>query len=50
VSLFADDFAWYDWTMPEPIRDKAAAKEYFGNWIRAFPDMRITKTELVRGR
>jgi len=49
VSLFADDFAWYDWTMPEPIRDKAAAKEYFGNWIRAFPDMRTTKVEFVVG-
>jgi steroid delta-isomerase-like uncharacterized protein len=49
VDLFADDFAWYDWTMQEPIRDKRAAREYFQSWGRAFPDMKTTRQELVVG-
>jgi predicted ester cyclase len=43
TNMFADNFVWYDWTMPEPIRDKEGAKAYFGAWMTAFPDMR-TKT------
>ena len=26
VALLADDFVWSDWTLPEPIRDKEAAR------------------------
>ena len=26
VNLLADDFVWYDWTTPQPIRDKKAAR------------------------
>ncbi len=50
VAMFADDFAWYDWSMPEPIRDRDAAKEYFGEWMRAFPDMRTTSANTVVGQ
>ena len=39
VALFAKDFVWYDWTTPEPIKDKKAAREYFNSWAKAFPDM-----------
>src|SRR6266571_4949579 len=43
VDLFADDFVWYDWTRPEPVRDKQAARDHFNVYITAVPDM-VTKT------
>jgi predicted ester cyclase len=46
VNQFADDFVWHDWTQPEPIRDKEAAKKYFSSWSRAFPDM--TSKQIAR--
>ena len=49
VDLFADDFVWTDWSMPEPIRDKAAAAEYFDGWITALPDMTVTTVARVVG-
>jgi steroid delta-isomerase-like uncharacterized protein len=49
LSLFADDFVWYDWTVPEPIRDKEGARQYFNSWVTAFPDMRIKVTNRVVG-
>jgi len=49
VSLFADDFVWNDWTVPEPIRDKQGARAYFDGWITAFPDMRVKQTNRVVG-
>lgn len=49
VSVFADQFEWRDWTMPEPIRDKEAARRYFQNWIGAFPDMKTTSVRRVVG-
>jgi steroid delta-isomerase-like uncharacterized protein len=49
VSLFADDFAWYDWTLPEPIRDKEGARRYFNSWMTAFPDMLTKQTSRVIG-
>lgn len=49
VSLFADDFVWVDWTVPEPIRDGASAREYFNGWMTAIPDMRVKLTSRVVG-
>jgi len=49
VSLFADDFALYDWTIPEPIRDKEGVRQYFSAWMTAFPDMRVKQTSRVVG-
>lgn len=49
VSLFADDFTWVDWTLPEPIRDRAGAKKYFNGWTTAFPDMRVKTVSRVVG-
>ncbi len=43
ADVLADDVVWYDWTLPEPIHGKPAAKAYFASWVTAFPDMR-TKT------
>jgi ketosteroid isomerase-like protein len=49
VSLLADDFVWYDWTQPEPIRDKDTARKYFSSWRKAFPDMSSKQTARVLG-
>jgi predicted ester cyclase len=49
VDLFADEFTWYDWSLPEPIRDKAAARAVFGSWMTAFPDMQVKQTDRVVG-
>jgi predicted ester cyclase len=49
VSLFANNFVWHDWTMPTPIRDKAGARQYFGGWMTAFPDMKTTLVSQVIG-
>ncbi|TML75995.1 MAG: ester cyclase [Actinobacteria bacterium] len=43
AEFLADDVVWYDWTLPEPLHGKAAAKAYFAGLTTAFPDMR-TKT------
>ena len=49
VDLFSDDFVWHDWTLPEPIRDKDGARQYFQGWVRAFPDMHVTTASRVIG-
>ncbi len=49
VSLFADEFVWYDWTQPEPIRDRETAKQYFSSWATAFPDLKTTEATRVVG-
>jgi steroid delta-isomerase-like uncharacterized protein len=49
VSLFADDFVWHDWTVPEPIRNKEGARQYFQGWMTAFPDLHIKTTNRVIG-
>lgn len=49
VSLFADEFVLHDWTLPEPIRDREEARQYFNAWMTAFPDMRVKQTSRVVG-
>jgi steroid delta-isomerase-like uncharacterized protein len=49
VDLFADDFTWNDWSLPEPVRDKTAARALFASWITAFPDMQVKQTDRVIG-
>ena len=49
VGMFAGDFAWHDWTLREPIRDREAALAYFGAWMTAFPDMRVRQVSRVVG-
>ncbi len=49
VGLLADDFVWHDWTQPEPIRDKEAARRYFESWATAFPDMSTKQVSRVVG-
>jgi SnoaL-like domain len=38
VALFADEFVWHDWTLPDPIRSKDAARQFYSSWMTAFPD------------
>ena len=49
ADLFADEFAYHDWTLPEPIRDKQALRDAFGAWMQAFPDMSTTTVARVVG-
>jgi steroid delta-isomerase-like uncharacterized protein len=49
VSLFADEFAWHDWTLPEPITDKHAARAHFLTYTTAIPDMRSKTIDRVIG-
>ena len=49
ADLFADDFVINDWTVPEPIRDKDAARAYLNAWVTAFPDMQVKQTNRVVG-
>ena len=49
VSLFADNFTWRDWTLPEPIKDKEGARNYFNAWFTAFPDLRIKSITRIVG-
>lgn len=49
VSVFADEFVWHDWTLPEPIRTKEAAREFFSGWVSAFPDLHTVSATRVIG-
>ena len=49
VGLLADDFVWNDWTVPEPMRDRDAARQYFGGWMTAFPDMQVRQIDRIVG-
>ena len=49
VNMLADDFVWYDWATPQPIRDKQAAKAFFDAWMTAFPDMHTRRINQVVG-
>lgn len=49
VGLFADEFTWYDWTLPEPVRDKQAAREHFLSYVNAIPDMQTKTIDRVIG-
>jgi steroid delta-isomerase-like uncharacterized protein len=49
VEMFADDFVYYDWTVPEPIRDKGTLRDNFMAWMTAFPDMKLTPVDRVIG-
>jgi steroid delta-isomerase-like uncharacterized protein len=49
LDLLADGFVWYDWVMPEPIRDREPARQYFTGWITAFPDMKTIDVNRVVG-
>ena len=33
--------------MPQPIRDRAGAREYFNSWVTAFPDISVSRLRRV---
>lgn len=41
VSYCADDIVWHDVGSPQPVRGKEGARQYFNNWLTAFPDLKI---------
>ena len=45
----ADDFVWIDDSLPEPIRDLDAAREYVQGFWTAFPDLRLRTTDRIVG-
>src|SRR6266487_4488881 len=47
AALLADDFAWTDVTLPEPMRTKDQARQYAQAWFTAFPDMRVRQTNRI---
>ncbi|MDB5562269.1 MAG: hypothetical protein JWN11_1687 [Hyphomicrobiales bacterium] len=49
LSLLADDFVWYDWTVEQPMRDKGAARDFFNSWITAFPDLHFRRSSQIVG-
>jgi predicted ester cyclase len=49
LGLFADEFVWSDWTLPEPMRDREGARRYFDSWAAAFPDMQLKVLDRVVG-
>jgi steroid delta-isomerase-like uncharacterized protein len=49
VDMFADDFVYHDWTVPEPVRDKETLRSSFMAWMTAFPDMKVSTVARVIG-
>lgn len=42
VELMSEDVAFQDSLTPQPLRGKAAFKQYWGAWLASFPDMTVT--------
>jgi steroid delta-isomerase-like uncharacterized protein len=49
AGMFADEFVYHDWTVPEPIRDKDSVRAHFMAWMNAFPDMKVSTVSRVIG-
>jgi steroid delta-isomerase-like uncharacterized protein len=49
LEMLADDFAWTDLTVREPMRTKEEARRYVQGWFTAFPDMQVKQTNRVLG-
>jgi steroid delta-isomerase-like uncharacterized protein len=48
VALMSEDAVWQDVSSPEPIRGKAAIRQYMQGWFTAFPDMKIDESRSNR--
>src|SRR5437868_15438203 len=40
LAILSDDVVWQDVGNPEPMRGKAAVRQYMQSWFTAFSDMR----------
>jgi steroid delta-isomerase-like uncharacterized protein len=49
LSHCADDIVWHDVALPEPLRGKEAAAQYFQGWMTAFPDFHANPINRVIG-
>ena len=48
VAVLSDDVAWQDVGNPEPMRGKAAVRQYMQGWFTAFPDLKtLVKNRVV---
>jgi steroid delta-isomerase-like uncharacterized protein len=47
VAILSDDAVWHDVASPEPMRSKAAMRQYVQSWFTAFPDMYATTKNRV---
>ncbi len=48
VALLSDDVVWHDVANPEPMRGKAAARQFIQSWFSAFPDLKaVVKNRVV---
>jgi steroid delta-isomerase-like uncharacterized protein len=41
LALLSDDAVWRDVAIPEPMRGKAAIRQYIESWFAAFPDIYV---------
>jgi steroid delta-isomerase-like uncharacterized protein len=39
LALLSDDIVWRDVSIPEPLRDKTAIRQFIQGWFTAFPDL-----------
>src|SRR5438876_8466727 len=42
LATMADNVVWTDVGIPEPMKDKAAIRQYLQGWFTAFPDLKIS--------
>jgi steroid delta-isomerase-like uncharacterized protein len=48
VAQLSDDVVWQDVGNPEPMRGKAAARQFIQSWFSAFPDLKaVVKNRVV---
>src|SRR5262245_11786364 len=47
VAAMADEVVWQDVGSPQPMRGKAAARQYMQGWFTAFPDLAAAVTNRV---
>ena len=47
VALCDDSIVWRDTSITEPLRGKAAVRQYMQGWFTAFPDMRARRVNPV---
>jgi len=41
VAVLSEDIVWRDVGAPEPLRGRAAAREFVQSWFTSFPDMKV---------
>ncbi len=47
LALCSDDTVWNDPSHPQPIQGKAGVRQYIQGWFTAFPDLHISRSNMV---